>query len=104
MSSRAFTASPAAVLFWLDMRGSLARMSAKLQELLKRAERWPEEAQEELAELGREIEREVSGEYYTTAEELKGIDRGLAASRKGSFATKRKSGRADALVRIARLK
>ena len=79
-------------------------MSAQLRELLKRAERWPEEAQQELAEFGREIEREVSGEYYASPEELKGIDRGIAAARKGAFAKRNVIGRANVFANIARLK
>lgn len=100
MSSRALTVSPAAMLLWLPAHVTLICMSTKLQELLKRAKRWPQEAQEELAELGREIEREVAGEYHATQEELKGIDRGLAASKKGAFASKRRVEQALAKFRI----
>jgi len=59
----------------------------KLQELLDRAKTWPAEAQDELVELGREIEGEVKGEYHATPEELRGIDRGLRAAKEGRFAT-----------------
>ena len=41
----------------------------KLQELLDRAKTWPVEAQDELVELGREIEGEIKGEYHATQEE-----------------------------------
>lgn len=51
-------------------------------------EGWPQEAQEELAEIALEIDASLRGETYrATAEELAGIDRGLAAAREGRFAT-----------------
>jgi len=64
-------------------------MTAKaLKEALRRVEAWPQEAQEELAEIALEIDAGLKGEpYYATADELAGIDRGLAAAREGRFAT-----------------
>jgi len=62
-------------------------MTKKLKDLLERAETWPEHAQEELIELGNEIEGEVTGKYHATPQELKGIDRGLRAADEGRFAT-----------------
>ena len=60
----------------------------QLAEVLKRAESWPEEAQDELARLAREIDAELkAGDYQPTAAELTGIDRGLRAAAKGQFAT-----------------
>lgn len=63
-------------------------MAAKvLKEVLERAETWPEEAQEELAEIAREIDAGLKGATYrATPEELAGIDRGLKAAREGRFA------------------
>jgi predicted transcriptional regulator len=62
-------------------------MTAKiLQEALKRAETWPEEAQEELAQVAQDIDAGLHGGTYTaTADELAGIDRGLDAARSGRF-------------------
>ena len=99
MSSSAFTASPAATLFWWAVL-LFVYMSTQLQALLRRAKRWPVAAQKELAELGREIEREVTGDYYASSAELEGIDRGLAAAKKRTFATKAKVERALAKFRV----
>jgi hypothetical protein len=64
-------------------------MTAKaLKEALRRAETWPQEAQEELAEIALEIDAGLKGgTYRATPEELAGIDRGLKAAREGRFAT-----------------
>jgi hypothetical protein len=63
-------------------------MTAKaLQDALKRVETWPEEAQQELAEIALEIDAGLSGgAYLATPIELRGIDRGLKAAREGRFA------------------
>lgn len=59
-----------------------------LKDVMRRAESWPQEAQEELAEIAREIEASLKdGLYHASAEELAGIDRGLKAAREGRFAT-----------------
>jgi hypothetical protein len=63
-------------------------MSRKLKELMQRAERWPEQAQEELARLGEEIEEELRGrEYEATREELRAIDEAIAEIERGDVAT-----------------
>ncbi len=64
-------------------------MSSKaLKEALRRAETWPEVAQEELAEIALEIDASIrGGTYQATPEELEGIDRGLEAARQGRFVT-----------------
>lgn len=63
-------------------------MSKTLKDLLERAEAWPEWAQHDLAELADEIDREVkAGTYQATREELRKIDEGLAAARRGEIAT-----------------
>ena len=51
-------------------------MTAKaLQEVLERAETWPEEAQEDLAEIAREIDAQLAGRaYHATPEELAALD------------------------------
>jgi predicted transcriptional regulator len=59
-----------------------------LKEVLERTETWPPEAQEELAEIAREIDAGLKGgTTRATPEELAGIDRGLEAARDGRFAT-----------------
>ncbi|MGH9438727.1 MAG: hypothetical protein ACRD22_12750 [Terriglobia bacterium] len=62
-------------------------MTKKLQEALKQAEAWPEEAQDELADAAREIADSLTGKYHATEEELSGIDRGLADAQQQRFAT-----------------
>jgi predicted transcriptional regulator len=54
---------------------------------MQRVESWPQEAQEELAEIALEIDARLKdGAYHATPEELAGIDRGLKAAREGRFA------------------
>lgn len=58
-----------------------------LKDVMERVEAWPEEAQQELADIAREIDAGLrGGVYYATTEELAGIDRGLKAAREGRFA------------------
>ena len=49
-------------------------MSPKIKEILDHVASWPEEDQEELADLARDIEARRSGVYRATAEELKSLD------------------------------
>lgn len=60
-------------------------MTAKaLKDALDRAKTWPEHAQDTLAELALEIDRELrAGTYEATAAELEGIDRGLKSANEG---------------------
>jgi hypothetical protein len=59
-----------------------------LKEAMQRAGSWPQEAQEELAELVLEIDARLKGgKYHATPEELAGIDRGLGDAQEGRFAT-----------------
>jgi predicted transcriptional regulator len=59
-----------------------------LKDAMQRAESWPQEAQEELAELAFEIDAQLKGgKYQATPDELAGVDRGLKAAREGRFAT-----------------
>ena len=59
-----------------------------LKEALEKAEAWPEDAQQELVAIVREIDAELRGGiYHATPEELAGIDRGLKAAMEGRFAT-----------------
>lgn len=66
-----------------------ASMSSKaLQEMMQRAESWPEVAQAELAQIAREIDAGLSaGSYHPTAAERDGIARGLNDARAGRFAS-----------------
>ena len=60
----------------------------ELKNLSERAETWPEQAQDELVQIGREIEAEIGrGVYRLSEDERKGIERGLAAMREGRFAS-----------------
>lgn len=53
-------------------------MNKALSDALSRTGSWPEEAQEDLAQLVSEIDAELrSGNYHPTVAELAGIDRGL---------------------------
>jgi hypothetical protein len=66
----------------------------QLKNLLERAETWPEEDQNELAEVARDIEARRSGVYYATPEELAAIDEATAELDRGEVA-------GDAKVRAA---
>ena len=74
----------------------------QLAEVLERIERWPAHAQDELAEIARDIEEKLSnGEYELSEAELAGIDRGLQASAEGRFATQEQVDAALAKLRDA---
>ena len=63
-------------------------MNKALVDLLERVRSWPEAAQDELQQLARDIESELStGSYHATKAELAGIDRGLRDAADGKFAT-----------------
>lgn len=60
----------------------------QLAEVLERVERWPAHAQDELAEIAREIEQGLNGgDYEPSDAELAGIDRGLRDADQGRFAS-----------------
>jgi hypothetical protein len=56
-------------------------MSAITKEILQKVDRWPEEDQEELAELAREIEARRTGVYVLSDDERAAI----ADARRGAF-------------------
>jgi predicted transcriptional regulator len=59
-----------------------------LAQMLERVEAWPTHAQDELAEIARDIDESLrKGDYEPTPPELAGIDRGLRAADEGRFAT-----------------
>ena len=55
--------------------------------MLSRVESWPEDDQDELAQIALEIEARRHGIYHATAEELEAIDEALAAVARGEIAT-----------------
>jgi hypothetical protein len=58
-----------------------------LRNLLERVETWPEEAQNELVALAKQIESELRGDYVATREELLAIDAAMASIDAGEAAT-----------------
>ena len=60
-----------------------ACMSPMTKKLLERLESWPEEDQEELAEVAREIEARRTGIYTPTPDEETAIREGLAQLERG---------------------
>jgi predicted transcriptional regulator len=76
--------------------------SRQLAEVLERVERWPVQAQDELAEIARDIEENLNrGDYEPTEPELAGIDRGLREAAEGRFATDAEVAAAFAKLRRA---
>lgn len=69
----------------------------QLKDILDRVPSWPQDRQQEFAEIALEIEAEMRGEYTATPEELEAIDEGLqgeAASEQeveAAFATFRRA-------------
>jgi hypothetical protein len=49
-------------------------MSPAIKQIIERVASWPEEDQEELAEIAREIEARRSGVYKATVDELRALD------------------------------
>ena len=60
-------------------------MTAKLKDIIKRAETWPEEVQEEAAESLLMIELGYAGEYELTAEDKAALARSAEDVRLGKF-------------------
>jgi hypothetical protein len=60
-------------------------MNQITKDLFKRVETWPEQDQEELAELAREIEARRTGVYPLSPEEEKAIREGLAQLDRGEW-------------------
>ncbi len=61
-------------------------MNAIVKEIIGRAEHWPLEDQEELAQLALEIELRRKGSHSANSDELKAIDAALAAVARGEIA------------------
>jgi len=80
----------------------MAMKTKQLTEVLERVESWPAHAQDELAEIAREIDESLtSGDYEPNKAELAGIDRGLKAAAEGRFATREQVDTALAKLRDA---
>ena len=62
-------------------------MNADVKTVLSRVPRWPEEDQDELAQIALEIEARRHGVYHATPEELQAVDDALAAVGRGEIAT-----------------
>jgi predicted transcriptional regulator len=62
-------------------------MSPGTEKLLERVKSWPEEDQEELAEVAREIESRRSGFYQLSDQERTAVRAGMDAARRGDFAS-----------------
>jgi ParB-like chromosome segregation protein Spo0J len=62
-------------------------MNADVKNMLSRVARWPEEDQDELAQVALEIEARRHGVYHATPEELQAIDEALAAVSRGEVAS-----------------
>ena len=56
------------------MRDILFTMSPAIKELFEQVASWPQEDQEELADLARQIEARRTGVYRATVEELQALD------------------------------
>ena len=63
-------------------------MAQSTKDILKRIAAWPQEDQEELAEIARDIEARRSGIYHATDEELEAIDEALGQVARGEVASK----------------
>jgi hypothetical protein len=63
----------------IAMIGSDIMIKDQVKAVLERVPTWPEDRQQELAEVALEIEAELAGaEYEATPEELAAIDEGLS--------------------------
>jgi hypothetical protein len=71
----------------LQRHAILVSMSPGTKTLLERVQSWPEEDQEELADVAREIESRRSGMYRLSDEERTAVHAGMDAARRGEFAS-----------------
>lgn len=60
-------------------------MNAMLRNILKSAESWPEDDQQELIAVAREIEARRKGVYVLDADERAAIEEGLAQADRGEL-------------------
>jgi predicted transcriptional regulator len=69
------------IAVWYDVS-----MNPKVKTILEKVASWPEEDQEELAAVAREIEARRTGVYLLSDEERAGVRKGMDAARRGEFA------------------
>jgi hypothetical protein len=62
-------------------------MNADVKQVLSRVAHWPEDDQDELAQIALEIEARRHGVYRATPEELQAIDEALSAVARGEIAS-----------------
>jgi hypothetical protein len=62
-------------------------MNPGTKKLLEQVQSWPEEDQEELADVAREIESRRSGVYGLSDEERVAVRAGIEDARRGDFAS-----------------
>jgi hypothetical protein len=62
-------------------------MNADVKHVLSRVAHWPEDDQDELAQIALEIEARRHGLYGATPEELRAIDEAIAAVARGEIAS-----------------
>ena len=62
-------------------------MSPGTRTLLEQVQSWPEEDQEELADVAREIESRRSGVFQLSDAERSAVRAGMDAARRGDFAS-----------------
>ena len=67
-------------------------MNADTKKLLERVASWPQEDQDELAEVAAEIEARRNGIYRLSDEERAAVRQGIEAARRGGFVPDGKMG------------
>lgn len=70
----------------------MGHMTKKLKDILKRAEAWPEEVQDEAVETLLSIERGFVGDYELTAEDRAALTRSAEDVRLGRYASEQQVG------------
>ena len=69
------------------MKCYMKTMNADVKHVLSRVAHWPEDDQDELAQIALEIEARRHGLYRATPEELRAIDEAIAAEARGEIAS-----------------
>ncbi len=64
-------------------------MTNVAKKILEKVAAWPEEDQEELADVAREIEARRTGLYVMTDDEKAAVDEGLEQIRRGDFVSEK---------------
>jgi predicted transcriptional regulator len=62
-------------------------MNSEIKKVLERIASWPQQDQEELAQVALEIEARRRGVYHATQQELDAIDEALTAVKRGEIAS-----------------